>query len=244
MHPDFPHVRLGKAPVMKFFAINKDVLIMHGPQSGMYKAQFECIIEGCDGRACGTMKEIRHKDRRVISTTNLITHLRQLAPKCVKLFHALAEVEAASKNCIELNGETVVIMSFSEAFSHHVEFMYLRSSGMVSQKMTQLPEWRGYVRGFDARATFPHGVTARQLAETVAELQRLEFMERMSCKPEDLAARVAHLSAASAGDAHLLQVDRGHRRLLRRKLVLECEVAHGTLVQGLLGATAPAEWQQ
>ena len=231
MHPDFPHVRLGKAPVMKFFAINKDVLIMHGPQSGMYKAQFECIIEGCDGRACGTMKEIRHKDRRVISTTNLITHLRQLAPKCVKLFHALAEVEAASKNCIEHNGETVVVMLG-------------RPSGMVSQKMTQLPEWRGYVRGFDARATFPHGVTARQLAETVAELQRLEFMERMSCKPEDLAARVAHLSAASAGDAHLLQVDRGHRRLLRRKLVLECEVAHGTLVQGLLGATAPAEWQQ
>ena len=182
MHPDFPHVRLSKAPVMKFYTINKDVLIMQGPQSGMYKAQFECIVEGCDGRACGTVKEISHKDKRAISTTNLITHLRQLAPKCTKHKEALAEVEAHSKNCIELNGETVVIMSFSEAFSHHVEFMYLRSSGMVSQKMTQLPEWREYVRGFDARATFPAGVTVRQLAETVAELQRLEFMERMARK--------------------------------------------------------------
>ena len=127
MHPDFPHVRLSKAPVMKFYTINKDVLIMHGPQSGMYKAQFECIVEGCDGRACGTVKEISHKDKRAISTTNLITHLRQLAPRCTKHKEALAEVEAASKNCIELNGETVVVMSFGEAFSHHVEFMYCAS---------------------------------------------------------------------------------------------------------------------
>ena len=48
--------------------------------------------------------------------------------------------------------------------------------------LTQLPEWRGYVRGFDARATFPHRITVRQLAETVAELQRTEFMERMARK--------------------------------------------------------------
>ena len=37
--PDFPHLRLSRAAVMKFFTVNSDALIEMGPKSGMYKAQ-------------------------------------------------------------------------------------------------------------------------------------------------------------------------------------------------------------
>ena len=167
---------------MKFFTINSDKLIEHGPSSGMYKAQFECLIEGCDGRVCGTKKEISHKQGRAVSTTNLIIHLRQLALKCPKHKEALAEVEANSKNCIELNGETVTIMSFGEAFEHHVNFMYLRAAGRASLKMTRSDEWEDFIRGYEPRATFPHGTTINRLAEVVHELQVQHFAAKLARK--------------------------------------------------------------
>ena len=100
VHPDFPHVRLCKAPVMSFFTLNKDTLVEMGPHSGQYRAQFQCIIHMACGRACGALKEITHKDGRAVSTSNLINHLRQHAPKCEKHKEALALVEASSKNCV------------------------------------------------------------------------------------------------------------------------------------------------
>ena len=88
-----------------------------GPHTGRYKAQFQCMVIGCDGRSCGTIKEITHMPGRAISTSNLITHLQQLSSKCPKHLEALTKVEKGSKNCVEIGGVTVKIMDFSEAFS-------------------------------------------------------------------------------------------------------------------------------
>lgn len=68
VHPDYPHVRLGRAPVMGFFSITADTLVEMGPKSGSYKAAFECIIEAEDGRTCGVRREIYHKRDRAVST--------------------------------------------------------------------------------------------------------------------------------------------------------------------------------
>jgi hypothetical protein len=117
VHPDYPHVRLGRAPVMGFFSITADTLVEMGPKSGSYKAAFECIIEAEDGRTCGVRREIYHKRDRAVSTSNLIAHLRTCAPNCPAHKAALMKIEASSKNCIECDGETVMVHNFSEAFS-------------------------------------------------------------------------------------------------------------------------------
>ena len=108
VHPDYPHVRLGRAPVMGFFSITADTLVEMGPKSGSYKAAFECIIEAEDGRTCGVRREIYHKRDRAVSTSNLIAHLRTCAPNCPAHKAALMKIEASSKNCIECDGETVM----------------------------------------------------------------------------------------------------------------------------------------
>ena len=62
--------------------------------------------------------ETAHKDGKGVSTTNLIGHIRRFAKRCPAHKFALAEIEAASCNCIECDGETVLVYNFSESFSY------------------------------------------------------------------------------------------------------------------------------
>ena len=72
--PEFPNLRLSKAPVMQFFAINSDRgPVEAGPKSGQFAAEFECLIEGSDNCPCGKKRVIYHKAKRSVSTSNLIT---------------------------------------------------------------------------------------------------------------------------------------------------------------------------
>ena len=133
---DFPHLRLSRAPVMGYFTITADKLIEMGPKSGQYKATFECIIKGCDGCNCGAHRDVPHKKGKGVSTSNLITHLRQMAASCPKHKEALAVVDAANASVITLeSGDTVKVFNFSESFAHHLDFLYLRATGLFSQKL-------------------------------------------------------------------------------------------------------------
>jgi hypothetical protein len=116
MHSDYPSLRLSTAPVFKCFAINSDILKEMGPMSGQFAAEFECILESCDGMACGAVRSIFHKRGRVVSTTNLIKHVRERAKTCPAHKEALAAIEDSSKNYIELDGECISVYNFSESF--------------------------------------------------------------------------------------------------------------------------------
>ena len=59
MHPDFPDLRLSTAPVFEFYTINSDTLIEAGKHSGLYEAEFQCIIQCTDGRVCGCKRSIK-----------------------------------------------------------------------------------------------------------------------------------------------------------------------------------------
>ena len=61
-----------------------------------------------------------------------------------------------------------------------MDFLFLRSSGIFSQNVTRHQEFRDYVRGYDARASFPEPNTIRRLAKVVHELQREERMQRIA----------------------------------------------------------------
>ena len=53
---------------------------------------------------------------RACSTSNLTLHIRERAAVCPIHKAALAKIEAGSTNFIELDGETVAIYNFNEAF--------------------------------------------------------------------------------------------------------------------------------
>ena len=58
--------------------------------------------------------------------------------------------------------------------------MWLNARGVVSQKTTSNPEFRGYVRGYEPKASFPEKRTIHRLVETVYDLQKAERVERIA----------------------------------------------------------------
>jgi hypothetical protein len=86
-------------------------------------------------------------------------------------------IDAASKYIVEIDGESVHVFNFSEAFSHHVDILWLRAAGM-SQYMAESEAFRDYTRGYEARATFPHKTTVRELAFSTMELQKTKRLQK------------------------------------------------------------------
>eukprot|EP00966_Prymnesium_polylepis_P106739 2471107-Prymnesium_polylepis.1 len=103
--------------------------------------------------------------------------MREKASTCDKHAEAVKAIDAASKHIIEIDGESVLVFNFSEAFSHHVDIMWLRAAGM-SQYMTEGEAFRDYTRGYEARAAFPHKTTVRELAYSTAELQKAKRLQK------------------------------------------------------------------
>ena len=166
----FPKLRNGTAEVFQYWTINSDKLIEMGKHAGQYSAEFECTIELEGGGLCGCKRTLPHQPGKGVANSNLIAHLRTMAPKCANHKAALQKVEAESKNCIEVDGDMVQIHNFSEAFAHHVDLVWLRCIGL-SHTMTKKPEFRAYVRGYEPRASFPHIYTIDWIAEAIDALQ-------------------------------------------------------------------------
>ena len=81
-HPNFPYLRVGKAPVFKCFDVLSDTLQEGGSRQGEFAAVFECKVVEADGRKCCRVRKIFHKANRGVSTTNLIEHVRERAKVC------------------------------------------------------------------------------------------------------------------------------------------------------------------
>ena len=116
---DFPHVRLGRAPIYEFWSIKSDNLVTMGCASGSFRAEFQCLIVGQDGCECSAKRSIIHKRDKACPTSNLITHLREKAADgCEAHKAALKKVEAGDKNIVFVEGEAVLVHNFSEAFTY------------------------------------------------------------------------------------------------------------------------------
>ena len=171
VHPDYPHLRLStSAPVFKSFAINSDILQEMGPKSGQYCAEFECIIHSADG-VCGTRRRIFHKRDKGVSTSNLIEHIRSRALTCPDHAEALKAIDAASRNFVDIGGESIAVFNFSEAFPHHINLMWLRGAGLT-QYMSIGTEFRDHARGYEPRASFADKDTIHQLVEATDTVQK------------------------------------------------------------------------
>ena len=95
-----------------------------GPKAGSFNAEFECLIVGSDGLACACKRSLVHKRDRACATSNLITHLREKALVCEVHKAALQKVDAGSKNVVCIDGESVLIHNFGEAFSYACAFTF------------------------------------------------------------------------------------------------------------------------
>ncbi|KAK3260261.1 hypothetical protein CYMTET_30770 [Cymbomonas tetramitiformis] len=149
-----------------------------GPKAGHYAAEFECtIVHNNDGRTCGTKRKLYHKAGKAVSTSNLVTHIREKASKCDSHKSALSNIDKNNSKYAEVDGEQFKVYNFSESFEHHVDLLWLRTKGL-SFNMTTQTEFRDYVRGYDPRAAFPHSETLRRIAVCVQQLQKEERVAR------------------------------------------------------------------
>ena len=75
-----------------------------------------------------------------------------------------------SQNFDPLSGMYVPVFTFEEAFPHHVEFVWMVAQ-RTPQNLKNKEAFRDYVRGYEARATFPHHETIHRIAECIDALQ-------------------------------------------------------------------------
>ncbi|KAL1514889.1 hypothetical protein AB1Y20_003971 [Prymnesium parvum] len=179
LHPDFPSFRVSNALVFNYFALNSDVLIQNGPHSGLFRAELQCTIKMEDGSVCGKKRQLTHKRGKAVSTTNLIGHLKECSVFCSAHKAALVSQREASSNFVMSNGELTQKYNFGEAFAHQLNLLYVRARGL-SGSMMRCPEFQEYVRGYDARATFPCVATMHRLAEVVCALQKEDRIKRIN----------------------------------------------------------------
>ena len=70
----------------------------------------------------------KHKRGRGVSTTNLINHIKDTADADAVHANAAAKVKEGSANFVTVEGEIVQKYTFSEAFPHHVDMLWLRGA--------------------------------------------------------------------------------------------------------------------
>ena len=87
-----------------------------GPNAGKYATDFACkIVLG--GFVCGAKRTTPHKRGYSCSTSNLIGHLCDGSRTCDVHTAALKLVEGESKNYVEVDGASIKIFNFGEAFT-------------------------------------------------------------------------------------------------------------------------------
>jgi hypothetical protein len=107
------------------------------------------------GEACGTKRQIWHKDGKAATTSNLHKHFGDESTGCAAHKAALDEVRAMNKKMVLVNGEYVRKHNFAEAFPHHVHAVWLRAAGVVSANFFTNTETHDYVHGYEELAVFP-----------------------------------------------------------------------------------------
>ena len=77
-----------------------------------------------------------------------------------------------------MDGQTLQKHSFSEMFLHLLDLLYLHASGL-SQTLMEKEEFRVYVRGYYARASFQDYNKMHQIERAILELQHVDSINRI-----------------------------------------------------------------
>jgi len=161
--------------VWNSYTLEASTLIEMGPSRGARLEVYRCTIQcGAGGWSeCGAKRKVTHvAGKKSHSTSNLVTHIREAAKKgCTYHLEALATIDEANKFKVNVGGCYVNVHNFSEAFPHHVRYMWVVAAGTPGSQ-SRKPAFREFVRGYEPRACFPHHTTIHRLVECARELQK------------------------------------------------------------------------
>ena len=172
---------IARPPIFDHFQEASCTLITAGPARGKWQLKFKCNVLTSSGVCGGSVTCYKSGEGKALTTSNAWEHLRKKAEKCSAHATALAKLNATNRNCVQLeDGEFVKVMSFAEAFPHHVDYVWCRARGIFSAALGSKPLFRKYVRGYEPRAVFPHHEVQYNIALCIKELQDEEQLRRVA----------------------------------------------------------------
>ena len=142
-----------KPPVFDFLNPISSTLVTAGRKRGCYSNKYTCGID-VGGRLCGASITLYANGPRSSETSsNAFSHIRSAATnadgttKCE--FHKVVidKLDDTNANRVLKEGHFVPVMSFAEAFPHHVDYVWCRADGVLGAHTGKKPSFRRYVRG-------------------------------------------------------------------------------------------------
>lgn len=169
------------APIYAHYTILEDRIVAAGPNSGKREQVWRCCVTVAPDEECGVVRKITFVNNgKAPSTSNLVKHVREAAEGCAKHNDVLIRLNEASRFQVEVQpGQFEQIMTFEEAFPHHVRYCLMVAMGTVSGATAKSSSFREYVRGYAPTATFPHHTTQIRIIQCIDELQMAEQKMRI-----------------------------------------------------------------
>ena len=170
-----------RAAIFDLFQEESSTLATAGPQRGKYTIKYRCCVMTPTGLCGGSATCYKTGDCKSETTSNAWTHLRDKAKTCPAHREALLVLETSNPRTVQTaDGEIVHVMSFAEAFPHHVDYVWCRARGIFSAVIGKKPLFRSYVRNYEPRAVFPHPEVQFNIALCIKELQDEEQLARVA----------------------------------------------------------------
>ena len=177
----FPHLPPNKPVVLKHWTLVSDDLITVVRKSGQYKTTFKCNIVDGTGKTCGTERNILYHRGKAVSTTNLIRHVVDMTHKDSSHNSVDTVLKNASPNYCTVDGERRKMHTFTESFTHHVDFLWTHGGGLSWNMTHTNKDFQQYIRGFEPHTRFPNHVCARKTSLSFIKItQSLIFKLRLA----------------------------------------------------------------
>ena len=160
--PTQPQQRAG---VYDFLEFVRDEKVASGKMKGATRRIYQCQATH-NGIKCRKEVSVIGK-----TTSNAVYHFRSCAKGgCEGHAAALSQIEETNPRTVSIDGNSVPVMSFKEAFRHHCDFYWMVADG-CPQQLAKRQSFKDYAHGFEPRAVQPHHVTTYRIGTCIDELQ-------------------------------------------------------------------------
>ena len=134
--------------IFEFLELQKSTLLRSGEHQLMYRCTI-CSKE--TGLPCNSSVTCYSTGKgKSVRSSNAWAHLRRKAKYDGDEAHAEVHasiLESNRKRVLDKDGEYVSTMSFDEAFTHHVDFIWCRARGIFGANVGRKSAFAQYVRG-------------------------------------------------------------------------------------------------
>jgi hypothetical protein len=171
-----------KPPIFEHLELVSSTLNVEGKMRGQYTNKYTCKVVTPKGLCGCSVTLYATGDGKAETTSNAWSHLKAKANGgCPDHARVLAALNEHNPKVVKnADGEFVRVMSFEEAFPHHVDYVLCRAGGIFSANLGRRPLFRKYVRSYEPRAVFPHVEVQFNIALCIKELQDEEQLARLT----------------------------------------------------------------